>query len=192
MPRWDIKLSAASHPISFLRTIASLRDSLQRKLTTAYCCPKENLEGKFLLIKRSPQPSFYDDRGKDKWSGYGAGRRSLLGLEEACERLNSKRIDAIIYEPGAHNMACQMNHFSRCSGFIGVRGAEFVNMFWMRPNAKVILINSAWFNKRSTDIPPQRKLASLLALNYHEIGPNNEESPVLDAYLLGQLIKIIS
>ncbi len=191
MPRWDIKLGDAPHPASFLCTIVTLRDSLQRKLATASCCPKENVERKFLLIKRSPQPSFYN-RGKDEWSGYGAGRRALLGLEEACEKLNSEGIGSIIYEPGAHNMACQINHFFHCSGLIGVRGAEFVNMFWMRPDAKVILINSAWFKKRSTDIPPQRKLASLLALNYHEIEHNNEESPVLDEYLLGLLIRIIS
>ena len=123
MPRWDLKLSEnSSHPVSFLRTIVSLRGSLQRKLATAYCCPEDKVEGKFLLIKRSPQPSFYDDRRKGKWSGYGTGRRALLGLDEACERLNSKGIDTIIYEPGAHDMACQINHFFRCSGFS--RGAR--------------------------------------------------------------------
>lgn len=192
IPRWDIQLSKnSSHPVSFLRTIDSLRDSLQRKLATAYCCPEDKVEGKFLLIKRSPQPSYYDDRRKGEWSGYGTGRRALLGLDEACERLNSKGIDTIIYEPGTHDMACQINHFFRCSGLIGVRGAEFANMFWMRPNAKVILINTPYFKKRLKDIPPPRKLASLLALDYHEI-EHNEESPVLDAYLLGLLIRIIS
>lgn len=193
IPRWDLYLNAnSSYPVSFLRTIANLKDSLQRILATACCCPKDKMEGRFLLIKRSSQPSFYDDRRTGEWSGYGTGRRALLGLDEACEKLNSKGMETTIYEPGAHNMACQINHFLRCSGVIGVRGAEFSNMFWMRPNAKVILINSAWFKNRAVDIPPQRKLASLLTLDYHEIQHKIEESPVLDASLLGQVIRIIS
>lgn len=189
LPRWDIKiLEETTFPASFKRTIQYLGQTLPKKFSDYACCEAGTAKGSYLLIKRAPEPSYYKPGGGAEKSGYGAGRRSLVGLEKGVDRLVASGIDCIIYEPGAHNLFCQMNHFSQCSGIIGVRGSEFANVIWMSEGALVLLIHSSYFwNKSKT--PPQRTLASLLSVNYLERNFNDEVSPRLDTEILLPIVK---
>ena len=85
------------------------------------CCDRNQANGKYLILRRSAEPSFYKAGGGAKFKSYGAGRRSLHGIEEGQAKLEALGVPSLVYEPGIHNLACQINHFSACAGVIGVR-----------------------------------------------------------------------
>jgi hypothetical protein len=128
-----------------------------------------------LLVRSAPHP-FYDPRGGAQNAGYGTGRRSLTGIERCVEVLRREGIDASTYEPGAHDVFCQARTFAAARGIIAIRGAEFANAFWMKPDALLVMVNH-----EPGGSPPQRGLAKLLGLvHYTEIDAPPSTPLVLD------------
>lgn len=177
LSRWDLLLTGSSDRGGLRASLIEARDSVARVLEPWPCCARGRAEGKYLLLRRSPEPSFYQSDGEARIKTYGAGRRMLLGIEDAHQELEAQGAPCLVYEPGLHNLACQIAHFSSCSGAVGVRGAEFANMIWMSIPAKVFVFMSS----SASHPPPPRALASLLGLAYREIDHCGQANPTLDA-----------
>ncbi|MBZ9610351.1 glycosyltransferase 61 family protein [Rheinheimera maricola] len=119
-----------------------------------------------LILKRSAEPEFYNkDTGSAVIKGYGMSRRGIKNPEFIAEVLHNLGIAVAIFEPGIVSFKQQIVAFSQCRGVFAMRGAEFANMIWLKPGAKVTLIQP-----ESLKNPPfQRFLAELLDLEYRQV-----------------------
>ena len=126
----------------------------------------KDFEGKLLVLKRSDEPEFYNkERGNAVIHGYGVSRRALHNPEFVAETINASGLDALLFEPGVHSLAQQMSAFSQCDAIWAIRGAEFANMLWLKPQARVVLVQP----EKLTNPPFQRFLAELLELDFYQI-----------------------
>jgi hypothetical protein len=159
----------------------------------------------FLILCRSSPPDFYvktkeesgwlrrvfallsgnnndSKKGKAEISGYGTSRRSLSGIEEARQKLLERDIPVETFEPGQFCLLEQIRVFQSCKGIIGIKGAEFANLIWLKPQSQVVLIRPS-----SMKTPPvQRELSRMLDLNYVEIETDDGFFPKLDYNVLEQ------
>jgi hypothetical protein len=184
LDRWDVWLLDDARKDE-LAQVLSVKDQLADALRSKGCCDHHLAADQLLVLQRSPEPEFYGPAGGAIKKTYGTGRRTLREIEKGCAALNAMGVKAMIYEPGAHNLACQIAHFSICAGVVGVRGAEFANILWTAPEAKIILFLSTSF----PNAPPPRALSRILRRAYAEIDHLGEVSPALDASRIMPLLK---
>jgi hypothetical protein len=118
-------------------------------------------DGAYLLIRRSEQPEYYRRGGPAEIAGYGTGRRSLPGIEEAAEFLARRGIEVEVFEPGQHSLATQIDAFRRCRGVIAMRGAELANMVWLSPGSRIFMFHPPMGAIRA----PQSVIAALMGLD---------------------------
>jgi hypothetical protein len=129
----------------------------------------------YLLLKRSACPDFYEKDGKSEASGYGISRRGLLGVEDVAKVLRQKNISVQVFEPGKYSLIEQIRVFFHCKGVVGIEGAEFANIIWLKANSKVILIHPVALN-----LPPIIRLsAELLSHDYIQVDDDQGYYPVL-------------
>lgn len=181
VPRWDVWLLHGSETGRLKATLSGAAAVLRDALRGCACCRAEGAVGRYLILRRSAEPSYYQVGGPAQVPTYGAGRRTLRGLEEGAAALERLGWSNLIYEPGAHNLACQIAHFAGCAGVIGVRGAEFANLVWAPAGARVVMIQSAFFRARAA---PPLALAELLGLPTIELPHEGEADPLLNAALI--------
>ncbi len=164
----------------FLASILNVKINTIHKIDNSFPASKINLDtDSYLILKRSPQPKYYEKRGIAENPTYGTARRELIGIEDAVQDLRNKNISVKIFEPGKHNLAEQIKVFQNCKGIVGIRGAEFANLIWMKPKSKVILIRP--LNMDTLSYP--KSLAKILGLNYFEITAKGSY-PTLNADLI--------
>ncbi len=189
VPRWDEYLRLYFDlPPNFKSELNAYRDKMRHFGQRNSCCDPNSGKGKLLILSRAPKPTSISSEilEKNRWfASYGSERRELKHVKEGIDDLNQEGYNCLKYESGTHNLQCQINHFSNCSGVIGVRGAEFANMIWMKEKAIVILFHSADFKND----PLQRQLVSPLNLNYFEIPHNGQVSPIFDTKAIIPILK---
>lgn len=188
LPRWDAYLRRkGSADARFVESLAAAARFVAGMAQGRGCC-RTGSEGTYLLLRRSdPPPYFSPDgpAGHGAHSGYGSARRTLKGLEACRDALAEEGIRSAIYEPGSHDLACQIRHFASCSGIVGIRGAEFANMVWMSPDALVLMIAHG-----GMDRAPQRTLATAMGLrHYRELDCGPGEAPTLDRHATVNIIR---
>lgn len=176
LPRWDEYLQqyeiippTLEVNMSFLRSI--LLQFVENSI-------KEDVHD-FLLLNRSDPPkvlSTYDGMRSRFFEKYGTERRRLQDVNELASKLKVKSIDVVLYEPGRKSIQQQIYDFSQCKGIIGVRGAEFINMFWMKPQSIVIMYESLGFSTKAI----QPILAKCLELRIFILDHQNLNSPVAE------------
>jgi hypothetical protein len=181
VPRWDVELrdaDAAGELRPQLRTsIQAVREHTLRRIERSPTgSASDSYSGSYLILKRSAQPEFYKRGGKAESPGYGVARRSLTGIEEAAQELRKRNLSVEVYEPGKSALVEQIRVFRSCRGIVGIRGAEFANLIWMRPKSKVVLVQPSFMN----DVRVQKTIAVNLDLEYREIVANNGKYPTLD------------
>lgn len=181
LPRWDQYLETAGiSDAAFIESIRATAAHVVAEASGFGCCRDATPSNGYLLLRRSPEPDYYGPGGAADAKGYGTGRRELSGLEPCLEALAARGVPATIYEPGGHELACQVRHFARARGVIGLRGAEFANLAWMRPEAVVLML--CWTSKRT---PPQRPLVAAMGIDrYRELELREGRSGNLDADLI--------
>jgi hypothetical protein len=172
----------------YLMSIIRVRDNTLARLGSYETGDKfKSLEAKYLILKRSVQPSFYEKGGQSEIPGYGTARRELRGIEEAVTYLNDRGIPTAIFEPGNHSYKEQIIVFQRCRGVIGIKGAEFANLLWMNKNGKVIQIRPSVMKTNNL----QRTLAGLLELDFSELVDTSEGMfPALKGESLIELLNV--
>jgi len=180
-------LKAENFMADFLLALTQVKLSILKKTKAATSTVElEKYEGCYLLLKRSPMPKFYSADGKSKVAGYGTSRRSLEGLDEAEYTLRQKNIPIRIFEPGKYSLTEQIKVFESSRGIIAIRGAEFANLIWMKPESLVILIEPSHHADRTP--PMQKGLANILNLKYIEIETTQGLYPALKPEMIEQYL----
>jgi len=165
----------------FLSSILNVRANSLRKIDKSFTTPKNNeFLNNYLILKRSSQPRYYDKGGGAEIPTYGTARREVIGIEKTVQDLRENNISIKIYEPGKHTLIEQINIFRNCKGIVGIRGAEFANLIWMKPKRKVILIHPIDMLRH----PAERVLSKYLGHNYFEITTKEGNFPTLDTNLI--------
>jgi hypothetical protein len=176
IPRWDIYLYDYIHnhyeildqelidAINDVRNrVLKLVNKKQTHLNT------EQLKHSYLILKRSKPPKFFTENGGAEIKGYGTQRRELLGINGIFDELkdNKERPEENItlFEPEKYSLAEQIRAFSSCKGVLGIRGAEFANLIWMKSGSKVVHITPAEMGTTSF----QRTLALIRKLDFKEV-----------------------
>jgi hypothetical protein len=184
LPRWDIRLDQnRTHPTEFFGDLLRLREAIQSKAPAFSCChfAEQAKNPEVLILKRSSPPAFYLNNGDAERKGYGTARRALVGLEEAAQVAEERGMRTLVYEPGAHNIACQIVRFGRCRGVLAIRGSELANMFWVPTDTTILMLNP----EKMRHTPPQRALAKLLGLNLVELKiPSTKEVVLSEGHVL--------
>lgn len=176
LPRWDHYLEFYSKfPLIFRINFDPLRQHLLSWAEAEYMAVKHLI---CIIERADPPPIVNLEQGKKaRWfNGYGSTRRRLLGIEECQRMLLEKGYHSKVVNPGEMSLKEQIHTFSNCSHLIGIRGAEFLNMIWMKPGSTVILQSSADFKNEAI----QKKLATACQLNYLELSHEGEVSPKLE------------
>lgn len=167
-------LSAADFTVNFLKQIQQIRSLFLDQIDDDPSSDISNRTAPILVLQRSAMPHFYTQKGGAEISGYGLSRRALVGIGEFVKTFGSnKNIQA--YEPGKSTFFEQISRLYASRGIIGIKGAEFANLLWLRPGSKVILIRP----EQMKTPPVQHKLANLLDLDFQEITCGNGNYPDL-------------
>lgn len=123
---------------------------------------RNTTQSKYLILKRSAEPSFYSLDGVAEYKGYGVSRRSFIDVDQFADYLTVRGYDIEIYEPGAHSIFHQVESFNNCDGVIGIRGAECANAIWMKKNSQLIVITPENMNTP----PIYRRISELIDVDY--------------------------
>lgn len=111
------------------------------------CDATAKCRDRILLLDRSPMPDFYQLDGGTDSPSYGSARRHIRNLAETRRRMRALGYPVIVYEPGAHELGCQIEVFSNALGVIGIRGAEFANMLWVPAGIPVYMLTPVGPNR---------------------------------------------
>lgn len=133
-----------------------------------------------LILARSNEPAYYAEGGEAEIPKYGTSRRALTGIHEAAQELRRRGIRAQVFEPGRYSLTEQIQVFRHCRGIVGIKGAEFANLIWMRPGSRAILIKPSVMDTPSV----QMCLADVLGLHYAEIPEGGGSYPALKAIVI--------
>lgn len=172
VPRWDrllLHFEAPPPPKSVItayrQTIAPLLDLLRSAAEATYV----NLRGRFqngmiAVIRRSADHPFYHSERMAAFPAYGAGRTALLNASEVATRLQSEGFAAQVVEFGAMSLGEQILVASRARAILGIRGAEFANVIWMRPHNRAIMLAPPGRENYAT-----RTLSRIMQVNFFRV-----------------------
>ncbi|WP_185020724.1 glycosyltransferase 61 family protein [Histidinibacterium lentulum] len=176
LPRTRPDLHAAlCDPAAIAALPADLRALRDRLLPPLLAAAREPAPAPFLVIRRADQPDYYDRDGPAESKGYGAGRRSLEGIDAAVEALRARGHAAQGYVCDAHSVADQAAAFAGARGIAMVRGAEAGNLIWCRPDTPVLILEPPGM----VASPPHETMAAAARLRLTVL-PAETRAPVLD------------
>jgi hypothetical protein len=92
------------------------------------------------VLKRSDDHPFYHSPRMAQFPSYGVGRTNLINAQELAQTLTDQGIAAQVVKFGAMTLGQQIQVASRARALVGIRGAEFANVIWMRPNTHAIML----------------------------------------------------
>ena len=141
----------------------------------------------WLLLDRSEEHDFYRQGGDAEISSYGKGRRAIANLVELELELKKAGIQVKIYEPGANPIQHQIKTFHEAHGIIGVRGAEFANLLWMRPGSRALMIATPTPRKNQAT----RNLALLQGISFQSLAVDTKY-PVVSGQDIIQMLQASS
>jgi capsular polysaccharide biosynthesis protein len=164
--------------------ITRVRSEVLRRATAVNHAHLDIYAGCHLILARSAEPNYYAEGGGAERPKYGTSRRALTGIEEAAQELRQRGIPTQVFEPGIHSLTEQIHTFRHCRGVIGIKGAEFANLIWLKPASRVILIKPSIMGTP----PVQMCLADVLGLHYVEVESSQGRYPVLDPAMIEQYL----
>ncbi len=173
-PRWDRWLMSGLNPGAIQHlprndtAVQAIRHLRQQFLsaaaaTAAVSSAATEDEGDWLLLRRSAQPDFYRPGGAAEIAYYGSGRRAIAHLDRLAADLTTAGLPVRIYEPGAHSLREQISTFAKARGIIGIRGAEFANVLWMKPGAQALMLATPVKRENHAS----KNLAALIGIRFH-------------------------
>jgi hypothetical protein len=148
VPRWDRYLLHFESPPPSQSLIDAYRQ-MATPLVQQMQSSAQSLDGGFVegfamntvaVIKRSNDHPFYHLARMARFPSYGVGRTDLINAQEVAQRLSDQGIAAQVVEFGSMTLGQQIQVAGRARAFIGIRGAEFANVIWMRPNTHAIML----------------------------------------------------
>ena len=160
-----VYLSTSNFTDKLRGQIIELRDIIISGIMNKSNLTTEMINDPWLVLRRSEQPDYYAIEGKAENKGYGMSRRGLKDIDIFVNKKKGLGLNITAYESGIHTIAHQIHTFNQAKGIIGIKGAEFANLIWMRENSRVIQIRPN--SMRTPNV--QFKLATLLNLNFIEV-----------------------
>ena len=148
VPRWDrylLHFEASAPSDSLIDAYRQMVTPLVQQMQSS----AQSLDGGFVeefamnsvaVIKRSDDHPFYHSARMAQFPSYGVGRTDLINAHEVANRLSDQGIAAQVVEFGVMTLGQQIQVASRARAFIGIRGAEFANVIWMRPDTHAIML----------------------------------------------------
>jgi hypothetical protein len=138
-----------------------------------------------LVMKRSEEHPYYKPGGGAIRPTYGNSRRALTGVDDAIKVLQEKGYCVYSFEPGQLPLIEQIRCFYNAETIIGIRGAEFANMIWMKPGSTVVMLEPPYMS--TTGVQPL--LAGLLGLDFIQVKNNgNSNNIILDPNVIESLV----
>ena len=150
VPRWDrllLRFDAPPHPARVMQAYATGAQQIRQKLLNAArheSSASGNLERwrevDVIVFERSQEHAFYRTPQMKRTPGYGRGRRSLENSHEIAAKMRTCGLRAIALDLGALSLSDQIMAFHHARAVIGIRGAEFANLIWMRPGSIAMML----------------------------------------------------
>ena len=104
------------------------------------CCEELPKNVANLILQRAPMPQFYGPEGTAEVKGFGTSRRKIKNLHRVSRLLRLTGVSHEIYTPGQHTIWCQIRRFSEVKRILGIRGAEWANAAWSRPDVRLRIV----------------------------------------------------
>ena len=150
VPRWDkllLRYGAPPQPPCVLqgyragsrRVRRALLDAA-RRATLASGSLARWRETDVLVFERSPEHPYYQSPKTAGFEGYGRSRRHLKNSRDIADALCAGGLRAEALDLGALSLADQIMACHHAKAVFGVRGAEFANLFWMRPASAAVML----------------------------------------------------
>jgi hypothetical protein len=150
VPRWDRMLLHFEDPPPPERVISAFYESSAPLVNRLIAASKSALDRKgnpfdirpdeVIVFQRSEEDPFYLSAQMAQFPRYGKGRRNLVNGAEVTSYLSDQGIAARLLDFGILSLAEQIVVCSRAGAILGIRGAEFANVIWMRPESRAILL----------------------------------------------------
>lgn len=102
--------------------------------------PNSVPEDRIIIMQRSPSHPYYNRGGQAEIPGYGTGRREILNIQHIVDMIKTAGYPVQLVEPGGLSFAEQIRLFAKARLVIGIRGAEFANLVWMRPRSSALML----------------------------------------------------
>ncbi|MDR7125731.1 glycosyltransferase family 61 protein [Pseudotabrizicola sp. 4114] len=161
-PRWDRILLHFDAPPPSEAVISAFRETSalvvhrlftasERALRQAGIRPPAERNG-VIIFQRSADHPFYHSDQMSKSARYGKGRRSLLNAEDLTAAIRKIGFNAHLIDFGVISLAEQIVASYHADAIIGIRGAEFANTIWMRPNTQAIMFGPPCVENNATRI----------------------------------------
>ncbi len=151
-PRWDrllLHFDAPPPPSEVFRDFNATCTPLRQQLLEAARHVSESngqlarwLELDVIVFERSYEHPYYRSPGMARFPGYGRGRRHLVNGSDIVTLLQQQGLRAEILDLGALSLADQITACHQSRAVIGVRGAEFANLIWMRPRSAALMLGT--------------------------------------------------
>lgn len=134
---WDRLDHPWKSPGAVREAVEIIREAWRdHRCTSGNCARSEHI-----LIQRSPAHAHYLNGSSEFPGGYGTSKREISNLEELSMHLSRSGIPHSVYEPGAHNLGCQIEAFSSARRILGFRGADWANLIWSSPDARAFMLD---------------------------------------------------
>lgn len=141
LEHWDKYTLDPEHGDALRSRIDRVVPLLQSRIPNRCSCDMTaKCRNRILLLDRSPMPDFYKPGGGTDSPTYGNARRSIRNLAETRRAMRALGYPVIVYEPGVHDLGCQIEVFSNALGVIGIRGAEYANLLWAPAGIPVYML----------------------------------------------------
>lgn len=122
------------------------------------------------VLKRSDDHPFYHSPRMAQFPSYGVGRSNLMNAPEVAQRLLDQGIAAQVVEFGAMTLGQQIQVATRARALVGIRGAEFATVMWMRPNTHAIMLATPTRENHAT-----RTLSRIRGVRFASIAVSSAE-----------------
>ncbi len=152
MPRWDKPLLRYNKPMPDLRQRWAYRSQVGRLRARLLRAARRDCRDRgslatwksidVLVIERSPEHAFYQAGGGASIPTYGRGRRALQNTDEIAAHLGTRGRSALAIDIGSLPLSDQIMAFHNASAVVGVRGAEFANLIWMRRRSRAVMFST--------------------------------------------------
>ncbi len=148
LPRWDrllLHFEAPPPPNSVIdayrQTVTPLLNRLRSAAKETWGdFPTQFQQDMIAVIRRSDDHPFYHSDRMAAFPAYGTGRSELINASDVARTLQSEGLAAQVVEFGAMSLGEQILTASRASAILGIRGAEFANVIWMRPHTRAVML----------------------------------------------------
>lgn len=189
-PRWDGWLLRRGRPDQDPPPndpVAPAMQRIRRQFLNAVAAnPSEAASGDWLLLRRTAQPDFYRAGGSAEIPNYGTGRRSIVNIDTLAIALRQAGLRVRLYEPGAHSLCDQIRTFAQADGIIGLRGAEFANLIWMRPGSQAIMLATPVAQENYVSW----SLANLMGIRFTPLAVDSNHPHVEATMILDALVQV--